>query len=124
MDMNRLQQIDAYRWTLPKARGEQRNDVLLYGDAQLLASVDNKVLEQIANVARLPGLVGAAMTMPDAQPANVSELAKKRQRGEMGTLGSGNHYLEVQVVDAIYDAAAARAFGHEPACGAQTLAWS
>jgi tRNA-splicing ligase RtcB len=42
---------------------------------------------------------------------HVSELAKKRQRGEMGTLGSGNHYLEVQVVEHVYDAAAAEAFG-------------
>ena len=44
-------------------------------------------------------------------PAEVSDLAKKRQRGEMGTLGSGNHYLEVQVVERIYDAAAAAAYG-------------
>jgi tRNA-splicing ligase RtcB len=41
----------------------------------------------------------------------VSDLAKKRQRGEMGTLGSGNHYLEVQVVDRIHDAEAAHAYG-------------
>jgi tRNA-splicing ligase RtcB len=44
-------------------------------------------------------------------PDNVSALAKKRQRGEMGTLGSGNHYLEVQVVDRIYDEAAAQVYG-------------
>jgi tRNA-splicing ligase RtcB (3'-phosphate/5'-hydroxy nucleic acid ligase) len=44
-------------------------------------------------------------------PANVSDLAKKRQRGEMGTLGSGNHYLEVQVVERVLDAAAAQAYG-------------
>jgi tRNA-splicing ligase RtcB len=49
--------------------------------------------------------------MPGAQPENVSEFAKKRQRREMGTLGSGNHYLEVQQVIAIYDEALARAFG-------------
>ncbi|MGH8685639.1 MAG: RtcB family protein, partial [Nitrosospira sp.] len=49
-----------------------------------------------------------------AAPDLVSELAKKRQRGEMGTLGSGNHYLEVQVLERIYDTAAALAFGlHE-----------
>lgn len=49
-----------------------------------------------------------------AIPDLVSELAKKRQRGEMGTLGSGNHYLEVQVVERIHDTAAALAFGlHE-----------
>jgi tRNA-splicing ligase RtcB len=44
-------------------------------------------------------------------PQNVSALAKKRQRGEMGTLGSGNHYLEVQVVDRIDDQPAAQAYG-------------
>jgi tRNA-splicing ligase RtcB len=46
-----------------------------------------------------------------AKPENVSELAKKRQRGEMGTLGSGNHYLEVQVVERVHDDDVARAFG-------------
>jgi tRNA-splicing ligase RtcB len=46
-----------------------------------------------------------------ADPAAVSEQAKKRQRDEMGTLGSGNHYLEVQVVSEIFDAAAAHAYG-------------
>ncbi|HEX7404236.1 MAG TPA: RtcB family protein, partial [Usitatibacter sp.] len=49
--------------------------------------------------------------MRDAVPANVSALAKSRQRGEMGTLGSGNHYLEVQWVERIDDAEAARAYG-------------
>lgn len=46
-----------------------------------------------------------------ADPGAVSEQAKKRQRDEMGTLGSGNHYLEVQAVAEIFDAAAARAYG-------------
>ena len=36
--------------------------------------------------------------------------AKQRQRNEMGTLGSGNHYLEVQRVAQVYDAATAAAF--------------
>lgn len=227
MNLEQLRQLQPYLWSLPRASGEQRAEVLLYGTAPLLASMDDKVLEQIANVAALPGLVGAAMTMPDAHwgygfpiggvaafdaeqggvisaggvgfdiscgirclrsnldladaaahftrladtlfraipagvgeegelklnpaqldqvlldgahwavqhgygnaadlayveeqgrvagavPAYVSELAKKRQRGEMGTLGSGNHYLEVQVVERIYDSAAALAFGLHP----------
>ena len=46
-----------------------------------------------------------------ARPECVSERAKKRQRREMGTLGSGNHYLEVQAVAEIYDARAAAAYG-------------
>jgi tRNA-splicing ligase RtcB len=224
MDLARLKQINPWCYALPPAPGEERAPVRLYGSAELLRSMDAKVLEQIANVAQLPGLVGAAMTMPDAHwgygfpiggvaafdaeqggiisaggvgfdiscgirclrtnldlpavaprlqrladalfraipagvgeegdlklspgeldavmrggaqwalrkgygvdadleyveehgcvagavPAEVSELAKRRQRGEMGTLGSGNHYLEIQVVERIYDAPAAEAYG-------------
>lgn len=224
MDMSRLRKLNDYCWTAPLTPGEERGPVLLYGSEPLLVSMDDKVLEQITNVARLPGLVGAAMTMPDAHwgygfpiggvaafdadqggiisaggvgfdiscgirtlrsnlmlhevdgklealadalyhripagvgeegelklstaeldavlqegaewavrhgygdpedleyieergrmsgahPESVSDLAKRRQRGEMGTLGSGNHYLEVQVVDRIHDAQAATAYG-------------
>ena len=46
-----------------------------------------------------------------AEPEHVSDTAKKRQYREMGTLGSGNHYLEVQVVDEMYDEKAAQAMG-------------
>lgn len=49
--------------------------------------------------------------MRDAQPEEVSAQAKRRQRDEMGTLGSGNHYLEVQEVVAMFDEPLARAFG-------------
>ena len=52
--------------------------------------------------------------MSGAKPGNVSQHAKKRQRDEMGTLGSGNHYLEVQEVTAVYDAAIAGVFGLRP----------
>ena len=47
---------------------------------------------------------------PGADPEQVSEKAKARQRDEMGTLGSGNHYLEVQQVVEVYDAQVAAAF--------------
>ncbi len=227
MDMKQLRKLDEYCYTVPRSPEDSRSEVRLYGSAPLLESMDEMVLTQITNVARLPGLVGPAMTMPDAHwgygfpiggvaafdpdeggiisaggvgfdiscgirclttnldlqeaapffprladalfrdipagvgeegnlrltvheldqillegaewavrqgygseadlarieehgrmngavPGNVSELAKKRQRGEMGTLGSGNHYLELQVVDRIYDEQAGRAFGlHE-----------
>ena len=49
--------------------------------------------------------------MRDADPQQVSEHAKQRQRDEMGTLGSGNHYLEVQRVAELYDEKIAAAFG-------------
>jgi tRNA-splicing ligase RtcB len=49
--------------------------------------------------------------MQHAMPGCVSAQAKKRQRDEMGTLGSGNHYLEVQEVTAVYDREIAAVFG-------------
>ncbi|MGE5241144.1 MAG: RtcB family protein [Bacteroidota bacterium] len=49
--------------------------------------------------------------MRGARPGCVSDHAKKRQRDEMGTLGSGNHYLEVQKVVKIFDARAAEVLG-------------
>jgi len=51
--------------------------------------------------------------MVGAEPAQVSEQAKRRQRDEMGTLGSGNHYLEVQEVEHVYDRGLAAAFDLE-----------
>jgi len=49
--------------------------------------------------------------MAGARPEEVSEHAKKRQEQEMGTLGSGNHYLEVQKVARVYDERIACAYG-------------
>ncbi len=49
--------------------------------------------------------------MSGALPDEVSEHAKRRQRDEMGTLGSGNHYLEVQEVREVFDGDIAAAFG-------------
>jgi tRNA-splicing ligase RtcB len=49
--------------------------------------------------------------MRHAKPDAVSAHAKNRQRDEMGTLGSGNHYLEVQEVTGIFDRATAQVFG-------------
>jgi tRNA-splicing ligase RtcB (3'-phosphate/5'-hydroxy nucleic acid ligase) len=52
--------------------------------------------------------------MAGADPELVSDRARERQRDELGTLGSGNHYLEVQYVEEIYDARAATAYGLRP----------
>jgi tRNA-splicing ligase RtcB (3'-phosphate/5'-hydroxy nucleic acid ligase) len=222
MELSRLHQVSASEWRL-EPEGAMRVPAVVYGDESLIAEMDDKVLEQIGNVARLPGIVGAAYTMPDAhwgygfpiggvaafdpedrgvvsaggvgfdiscgvrtlltglrrgdiepikealadslyrtipaglgskgaivldaiemdrmlaggacwalgrgygraedldrieeggampgaRPDAVSSRAKERQRAEMGTLGSGNHYLEVQEVAAISDNAIAAAF--------------
>ena len=49
--------------------------------------------------------------MEGANASAISVFAKNRQRREMGTLGSGNHYLEVQKVTEVYEEAAAAVFG-------------
>ena len=223
MDLSQLEQLSEYAWRVPP-RGEMRVPAVLYADRGLMESMDDKVLEQICNVAGLPGIVKAAYAMPDAhwgygfpiggvaafdpdeggvvsaggvgfdiscgvrtlhtglsvaevmarqeqlaerlfqvipagvgstgrihlddaemdemlaggaawavargwgrpedlerieeggrmsgaKPEEVSARAKHRQRDEMGTLGSGNHYLEVQKIAEIYAPDIARRFG-------------
>jgi tRNA-splicing ligase RtcB len=221
-----LRRKSDFAWEI-EPTGDMRVPGVLYADRKLIEEMDEKVREQLANVARLPGIVGAAYAMPDAhwgygfpiggvaafdperdgivsaggvgfdiscgvrtlltglrqgqiaavQPALAHELgraipagvgstgrihlgdselddmlaggarwaveqgygrredlkrieeqgrvlhakpeavstrARRRQRDEMGTLGSGNHYLEVQVVKAVHDPEVARRFGLEP----------
>ena len=49
--------------------------------------------------------------MEGADPNAVSQRAKQRGAPQLGSLGSGNHFLEVQVVDKIYDEEIAKAYG-------------
>ena len=49
----------------------------------------------------------------DALPDKVSDRAYERGKQQSGTLGSGNHFLEVQIIDEVYDEAAAKVFGLE-----------
>lgn len=222
MDRSQFIQRDETCWEIP-ARGAMRVPAIIYADAGLLHDMDQKVYEQITNVATLPGIVDAAYAMPDAhwgygfpiggvaafdpeqggvvsaggvgfdiscgvrtlhtgltiadlkhqkqgladelyrsipagvgsrgkldlnhkemidmltggakwaveqgfgeprdlerteehgcmagaEPAHVSSKARERQREEMGTLGSGNHYLEIQRVAEIYNSEAAKSF--------------
>jgi len=84
------------------SRGEM--DEMLKGGAQWAVEQGfgtKEDLQYIEEKGRLPG----------AEPKYVSDRAKERQKDEVGTLGSGNHYLEVQKVSQIYDADCAEAFG-------------
>ena len=51
--------------------------------------------------------------MKNADPSKVSDKARKRGKPQFGTLGSGNHFLEVQCVDEVYDESVAKTFGLE-----------
>ena len=220
-----LERIDATRWRVPKT-GAMNVDGVVYADEELLPALESdRSLEQVANVATLPGIVGHSLAMPDihwgygfpiggvaafdpaqggvvspggvgydincgvrflatdlelgavrpklaelteqlffaipagvgsrrkdlrvgeddldalmeqglgwavgqglatphdrdhveergriegADPREVSERAKQRGFPQLGTLGSGNHFAEVGVVEEVYDEAAAGAFG-------------
>jgi tRNA-splicing ligase RtcB len=79
-------------------------DAMLAGGAQWAVEQGwgrHEDLERIEEHGRMRG----------ARPEAVSDQAKKRQRAEMGTLGSGNHYLEVQCVERVHAPEVAAAFG-------------
>jgi tRNA-splicing ligase RtcB len=65
MDINRLQKLSDYSWQIDPA-GEMRVPAIIYADENLIKAMDEKVYEQITNVAKLPGIITAAYAMPDA----------------------------------------------------------
>ena len=222
-----LEKVDDFRWRLPVSyKAGMRVPGLIYADERLLKTMaEDQAVEQVANVAFLPGVVGYSMAMPDihwgygfpiggvaamrldggvvspggvgfdincgarllrtnltegdvrpvldrladqlfrdvpsglgahgplrvnnkelddimvrgaawmidrgygmaddlettesrgclagADPSKVSQHARERGQEQLGTLGAGNHFLEVEAVEAIYDEEAAGAFGLE-----------
>ena len=54
--------------------------------------------------------------LEDAQPDKASQRAKKRGQGQLGTLGAGNHFLEVDVVEQVFDQEAAEVMGLHQGC--------
>ena len=60
-----LEKLDDFRWLIPKT-GPMRTQGLVYTDEAMLATIKKDAsLEQVANVACLPGIVGRSMAMPD-----------------------------------------------------------
>ncbi|MFH0912426.1 MAG: RtcB family protein [Patescibacteria group bacterium] len=228
ISLDQLQQIDAYRWRIPKGTvSGMRTDGIVFSSREILAAIkDDLSLEQTANIATLPGIVGPALAMPDihqgygfpiggvaafdmktgvispggvgfdincgvrllttnltaeiikprltelishlfdaipsglgskgqlklspteleelltkgarwaveqgygevtdldylesngeikfADPNKVSTKAKQRGLAQLGSLGSGNHFLEIQEVEKIFDPAVAEIFGLKP----------
>ena len=61
----RIEPIDQFRWRIPR-HGGMRVDGIVYADATMMASLrDEQSLEQVCNVAHLPGIVRASLAMPD-----------------------------------------------------------
>src|SRR5256712_5644741 len=105
--------VDALFRNVPTGVGAHRRDL------RLSASELRKILMEGARAAVSSGRGEAADldhieergTIPGADPDLVSERAVERGRPQLGTLGSGNHFLEVDRVDEIFHEEAARAFG-------------
>ena len=55
-------------------------------------------------------------TVPGADPARVSDRAKTRGAAQVGSLGAGNHFIEVDVVDEVFDEKTASIFGLQHGC--------
>jgi tRNA-splicing ligase RtcB len=62
MDVERM---DEDRWRIPR-RGGMRVDGIVYADARMMAALrGEESLQQVCNVAHLPGIIGASLAMPD-----------------------------------------------------------
>jgi tRNA-splicing ligase RtcB len=60
-----LNKIDAYRWLIPR-EGKMRTDGLVYADERMMEDIKkDQSLQQVKNVAFLPGIVGSSLAMPD-----------------------------------------------------------
>ncbi|MGH9260653.1 MAG: RtcB family protein, partial [Acidimicrobiales bacterium] len=59
------ERIDAHRWRLPR-QGGMRTDGLIFADEALMRDLEgDEAVQQVANVAHLPGIVGPSIAMPD-----------------------------------------------------------
>jgi tRNA-splicing ligase RtcB len=60
-----LERVDRFRWRIPR-HGGMRVDGLVYADDRMIGDIRaDKSLEQVCNVAHLPGILRASMAMPD-----------------------------------------------------------
>lgn len=118
--------------SLPSGVGSRRTDFVLQPadlDAVLRDGAAWVVGQGLGNEQDLEAIESRGR-LPGADPRAVSARAKKRGRDQLGTLGSGNHFAEVQVVDEVFDGEIGSAFGlHEGAvafmihCGSRGLGY-
>jgi tRNA-splicing ligase RtcB len=108
--------VDTLFTNIPSGVGSRRQDFKLTGSAL------KKVLKDGARWAVKEGFgeasdlahIEAGGAIPGADPELVSDFALNRGKDQLGTLGSGNHFVEVGYIDEIYDAALAAQLGLFP----------
>jgi tRNA-splicing ligase RtcB (3'-phosphate/5'-hydroxy nucleic acid ligase) len=85
-------------------RGRRLDEVLAEGPIALVRRAGIGTEEDVE-------LTESGGRLEGAEPAALSDRARERGGPQLGTLGSGNHFVEVQRVEEVHDAEAARAFG-------------
>jgi tRNA-splicing ligase RtcB len=64
-EKRKVQKIDAWRWRIPR-EGKMLVEGLVYASSEMMEDIrKDQSLQQVANVATLPGIVGPSMAMPD-----------------------------------------------------------
>jgi RNA-splicing ligase RtcB len=96
-----LEPVDECTWRIPKS---YKPGMLMQEGVPFLKSRGLATDDDVA-------LTEAEGRIPDARPELVSDRALARGSDQCGTLGAGNHFIEVQVVDRVEDPASATAFG-------------
>jgi tRNA-splicing ligase RtcB (3'-phosphate/5'-hydroxy nucleic acid ligase) len=113
LERHKSRLADALFRAIPSGVGKGRKDFRLDREnlEQTLVEGSAPLVERGFGMAEDLANTESGGRLEGADPAAVSERAYERGGSQLGTLGSGNHFLEVQYVDEVYDEEAARAFG-------------
>jgi tRNA-splicing ligase RtcB len=104
--------VDALYQAIPTGVGSKGSLTLDPGALDgVLAGGARWAVEKGYGAAEDLGRIESDGCLPGASPPSVSARAHERGKQQLGSLGSGNHFLEVQTVEAVYDARAASALG-------------
>ena len=109
--------VDALYQAIPTGVGS-KGSLTLDRDALdgVLAGGARWAVEKGYGVREDLGRIESDGCLPGAAPSSVSDHARERGKRQLGSLGSGNHFLEVQTVEIVYDPRAAETLGlHEGA---------
>jgi tRNA-splicing ligase RtcB len=107
--------VDALFVNIPSGVGSHRKDLKLNPKelSQVLKKGVPWTLERGYGSSEDSIHIEAQGSIPGADPDHVSDRALERGRAQLGTLGSGNHFVEVGYVDEVYDQEAASVMGLE-----------
>ena len=105
--------VDALFYNIPSGVGSKRKDMKLSSREQKNVFIKGArwAIEQGFGYAEDAAHIEEQGAIPGADPDVISDYALERGRPQLGTLGSGNHFVEIDFVDEIYDAGIAEALG-------------